>query len=115
MDFGHRVAPAQGLAKLEVDALVLVVAAGAAEGSLGAPLAELLADAVAQGDLALKKGKSLYLHRPAGFAARRVVVTVAADAEPRSFKAAVAQGFSALKGGGARSLAVAWAGALGLV
>ena len=110
MDFGHRVAPAQGLAKLEVDALVLVVAAGAAEGSLGAPLAELLADAVAHGDLALKKGKSLYLHRPAGFAARRVVVTVAADAEPRSFKAAVAQGFSALKGGGARSLAVAWAG-----
>ncbi|MEO5883798.1 MAG: leucyl aminopeptidase [Caldimonas sp.] len=110
MDFGHRVAPALGLAKLEVDALVLVVAAGPVDSGVGAPLADLLADAVAQGDLALKKGKTLYLHRPAGFAARRVVVTVAADAAAKSFKAAVAQGFGALRGGGARSLAVAWAG-----
>ena len=74
MDFGHRVAPPQGLGKLEVDALVLVVAAGSIDSGLGAPLADLLADAVAEGDLALKKGKTLYLHRPAGFAARRVVV-----------------------------------------
>jgi leucyl aminopeptidase len=110
MDFGHRVAPPQGLGKLEVDALVLVVAAGAIDKGLGAPLADLLADAVAEGDLALKKGKTLYLHRPAGFAARRVVVAVAADAAAKSFKTAVAQGFSALKGGGAKSLAVAWGG-----
>src|SRR6185295_8039536 len=110
MDFGHRVAPAQGLAKLEVDALVLVVAAGTLDTGLGTPLADLLADAVAAGDLTLKKGKSLYLHRPAGFAAQRVVVSVAADGTAKSFKAAVAQGFAALKGGGAKRLAVAWAG-----
>ena len=110
MDFGHRVAPPQGLGKLEVDALVLVVAAGAIDKGLGAPLADLLADAVAEGDLALKKGKTLYLHRPAGFAAARVVVAVAADAAAKSFKAAVAQGFAAIKGGGAKSLAVAWGG-----
>ena len=42
MDFGHRVAPPQGLGKLEVDALVLVVAAGAVDTGLGAPLADLL-------------------------------------------------------------------------
>ena len=110
MDFGHRVAPAQGLAKLEVDALVLVVAAGPLDKGLGTPLADLLADAVATGDLTLKKGKSLYLHRPAGFAAQRVVVSVAADGTAKSFKAAVTQGFGALKGGGAKRLAVAWAG-----
>ncbi len=38
MDFGHRVAPPQGLGKLEVDALVLVVAAGSVDSGLGAPL-----------------------------------------------------------------------------
>ena len=111
MDFAHRVAPAQGPGKLEADALVLVVAAGPLDSGLGAPLADLLGDAVAQGDLALTKGKTLYLHRPPGFAARRVVVSVAADATAKSFKAAVAQGFASLKGGGAKSLAVAWAGA----
>ena len=110
MDFAHRVAPAQGLGRIEADALVIVVAAGPLDGGLGAPIAELLSDAVAQGDLALTKGKSLYLHRPPGFAARRVVVSVAADAAAKSFKAAVGHAFSALKGGGARSIAVAWAG-----
>jgi len=111
MDFGHRVTPAQSLVKLEVDALVLVVAAGSLDSGLEAPLADLLADAVAQGDLALKKGKTLYLHRPAGFAARRVVVSVAADASAKSFKSAVAHALVPLKNGGARSLAVGWAGA----
>ena len=109
MDFGHRVTPAQSLVKLEVDALVLVVAAGSLDSGLEAPLADLLADAVAQGDLALKKGKTLYLHRPAGFAARRVVVSVAADASAKSFKSAVAHALVPLKNGGARSLAVGWA------
>ena len=110
MDFGHRVAAPQSLVKLEVDGLILVVVAGAVEPGLGAPLADLLADAVAQGDLALKKGKTLYLHRPAGFAARRVVVSVAADASAKSFKAAAAHAFGALKGGGAKSVALGWAG-----
>src|SRR5205085_12525191 len=96
MDFAHRVAPAQGPGKIEADALVLVVAAGPLDGGLGAPLADLLGDAVAQGDLALTKGKTLYLHRPPGFAARRVVVSVAAAATAKSVKAAVAQGFAAL-------------------
>jgi leucyl aminopeptidase len=111
MDFGHRVASAQSLVKLEVDALVLVVPAGAVDPALGAPLADLLADAVAQGDLALKKGKTLYLHRPAGFAARRVLASVAADASAKAFKAAVAHAFAGLRHGGAKSIAVAWAGA----
>ena len=99
MDFGHRVAPPQGLGKLEVDALVLVVAAGSVDSGLGAPLADLLADAVAQGDLALKKGKDALsasaggLRRAPGRGLGRRHDTAA-----KSFKAAVAQGFAALKG-----------------
>ena len=110
MDFGHRIVAAQGLATLEVDGLILVVAGEAIDTSLGAPLADLLADAVTHGDLALKKGKTLYLHRPAGVAAKRVVVTVAADSSAKSFKTAAAHGFAALKTSGAKSVAVGWAG-----
>ena len=111
MDFGHRIATAQSLSRLEVDGLVLVVAGESVDDALGAPLSELLADAVTQGDLALKKGKTLYLHRPAGVAAKRVVVSVAGDASAKSFKAATAHAFAALKGSGAKSVALGWAGA----
>ncbi len=110
MDFGHRIVTAQGLAALEVDGLVLVVAGESIDATLGAPLAELLADAVSHGDLALKKGKTLYLHRPAGVAAKRVVVSVAGDSSAKSFKSAAAHGFVALKASGAKSVAVGWAG-----
>ncbi|MGZ5268500.1 MAG: leucyl aminopeptidase, partial [Caldimonas sp.] len=110
MDFGHRVATAQSLAKLEVDALVVVVAGETIDPALGAPLGHLLAEAVAEGDLALKKGRTLYLHRPAGMAARRVVVSIAGDASPKAFKAAAAHAFATLKASGAKSLAIGWAG-----
>jgi leucyl aminopeptidase len=110
MDFGHRIVAAQGLATLEVDGLVLVVAGESIDTSLGAPFADLLADAVTHGDLALKKGKTLYLHRPAGVAAKRVVVAVAGDSSAKSFKAAAAHGFAALKTSGAKRVAVGWAG-----
>ena len=110
MDFGHRIAAPQGLAKVEVDGLILVVSGDAIDPALGAPLADLLNDAVAQGDLVLKKGKTLYLHRPAGVAARRVVVAVAADSSAKAFKAAAAHAFGTLKSSGAKSLALGWAG-----
>ena len=105
MDFGHRIVTAQGLATLEVDGLVLVVAGESIDTSIGAPFADLLADAVTHGDLALKKGKTLYLHRPAGVAAKRVVVSVAGDSSAKSFKAAAAHGLAALKTSGAKSVA----------
>jgi leucyl aminopeptidase len=110
MDFGHRIVTAQGLATLEVDGLVLVVAGESIDTSTGAPFADLLADAVTHGDLALKKGKTLYLHRPAGIAAKRVVVSVAGDSSAKSFKAAAAHGLAALKTSGAKSVALGWAG-----
>jgi len=107
MDFSHRVAALDSLASVDADALILVTSGESIDPALAAPLARLIADAVAEGDLVLKKGKALYLHRPAGVKARRVVVSVAADASAKAFKAALARGLGVLKGSGARSLAVA--------
>ena len=70
MDFKHQITAPAGVADIGVDALVLVVGERADAG-LAAPLATLITDAVSEGDLVLMKGKLLYLHRPAGVAARR--------------------------------------------
>jgi leucyl aminopeptidase len=111
MDFGHRITAPGSLASVEVDGLILVVAGDAIDAAIGAPIKSLIDDAVAQGDLALKKGKLLYVHRPVGVAARRVAVVVAADTSAKAFKAALAHAFGSLKSSGAASLAVGWAAA----
>ncbi|MEO6895465.1 MAG: leucyl aminopeptidase [Caldimonas sp.] len=108
MDFRHHVAAPSDLAGIEVDALVLVAGDGV-DATLAAPLRALIDRAVAEGDLVLKKGKMLYLHRPAGVAAGRVVVAVAADPSAKSFKAAVANGLGALKATGAKTIGIATA------
>jgi leucyl aminopeptidase len=59
----------------------------------------------------LKKGKVLYLHRPAGVAARRLVLAVAGDGSVKAFKSAVALGLGALKSSGAKTVAIAAPGA----
>ncbi|HEY4069005.1 MAG TPA: leucyl aminopeptidase [Burkholderiaceae bacterium] len=110
MDFRHQIAAPEALAGLNVDALVLVVVGDAVDAALAAPLATALSDALAQGDLAAKGGKSLYLHRPAGVRAPRVVFAIAAAASPKAFKAAVASGINQVKGGGAKHVAVGYAG-----
>ena len=106
MDFRHHVAAPSDLAGIEVDALVLV-AGDAIDPTLAAPIASLVERAIADGDLTLKKGKMLYLHRPPGVVASRVVVAVAADASAKAFKAAVAQGLTALKSSGAKTIGIA--------
>ena len=109
MDFAHRVTTPASLAGVEVDGLILIVAGDTLEPSIGAPIAALIGDAVVHGDLALKKGKSLYVHRPAGIGAGRVAVAVAANASAKAFKAAVADALASFKSGGAASVAIAWA------
>ena len=106
MDFRHQIAAPGSLAGVEVDALVLVVAA-TLDPTLAAPLSGLISEAVSDGDLVLKKGKSLYVLKPAGVAARRLVVTVAADESAKAFKAAVAAAFALVKSSGARTVGVA--------
>jgi leucyl aminopeptidase len=110
MDFRHQAATPDTLAAVACDALLLIVAGETVDAALPAPLSALLRDALAQGDLTLKAGKSLYLHRPAGVKAARVVFAVAGKPSAKAFKAAVAQGLAAVKGTGAKHLAVAFAG-----
>ncbi|HEX2541485.1 MAG TPA: leucyl aminopeptidase [Caldimonas sp.] len=106
MDFRHQIAASAGLAGIDVDALVLVVA-GAVDPTLSPPLADLVSNAVAEGDLVLKKGRSLFLYRPAGVTARRVVIAVAGDAGAKAFRSALAEGLAALKSSGAQTLGIA--------
>jgi leucyl aminopeptidase len=53
-----------------------------------AAIDKLLDDATAMGDLSAKDGQSLYVHRPAGLAAARLAVVVAAGDQPKQIKAA---------------------------
>ncbi len=111
MDFRLQISSPDTLAALACDALVLVVSGDAVDPTLDAPLAAALSDAIAQGDLTLKAGKCLYLHRPAGIRAARLVFAVAGAHTAKAFKAAVAAGVALLKGTGAKHVAIGLAGA----
>ncbi|MBS0446353.1 MAG: leucyl aminopeptidase [Proteobacteria bacterium] len=114
MDFRHQTLASGGLAGLTCDALLLVVPGDAVDPTLEQPLSTLLSDAVTQGDLQLKAGKVLYVHRPAGLRAQRVVFAAAGATTAKAFRAAIVAGLAALKTGGAKHVAVGWAGDLAL-
>ncbi len=111
MDFRHQISSPAALAELSCDALVLVVCGDAVDPSLDPRVAPALNDAVADGDLVLKAGKCLYLHRPAGMKAARLVFAAAGAGSAKAFRAAVAQAVGKVKSTGARHLAVGLAGA----
>lgn len=110
MDFKTLTTTTEDLLTLRGDALLVVLPTDKAHWRLPKPLADAVQDAVKHGDLELKAGKALYLHRPAGVAVPRVVVSIAGGDEPKAFKAAVAAGLAPLKGTGTKQLSVAWAG-----
>ena len=110
MDFRHQISAPDTLATMSCDALVLVVTGEAVDPTLAAPLAAALGDALAHGDLTLKAGKSIYLHRPVGVRAPRVVFAVAGANTAKAFKSAVANGINQVKGLGAKHVAVGYAG-----
>ena len=110
MDFRHQISAPDTLAALACDALVLVVTGETVDPTLASPLAAALNDAIAHGDLTLKAGKSLYVHRPAGVRSPRVVFAVAGAGTAKAFKSAVASGFNHVKGLGAKHVAVGYAG-----
>lgn len=110
MDFRHQISPPGALAGQPFDSLVIVVSDTAPDATTAPALATLMADAVSQGDLVLKKGKTLFVHRPVGVASARVVFSVAADASPKAFKSAVSHGFAQLKNTPAVHVGVAWVG-----
>jgi leucyl aminopeptidase len=110
MDFRLLHAPPSGLSSVVADALVVVLCGEHAATTLPKALAAILHDAVKHGDLQLKAGKSLYLHRPAGVKASRVVFAVAKDAGAPAVRSAAAAAFGQVKVLGAKHAAVALAG-----
>jgi leucyl aminopeptidase len=110
MDFEFKALAASGLAAVTADALLLIVGGSTVPKALDKPLASLLADALAHGDFEFKANRCLYVHRPAGVAAKRLAFVAAGDASAKSFKAAVAAGLSALKAMGVAEMAVARVG-----
>lgn len=111
MDFKTLAADASTWADLETDALLLVLATRDRPDSLEPALAALVDAAVADGDLELKPGQCLYVHRPAGVKAARLVVVCAGDDSPKALRKAVITALGPIKSGGAAGLAVAIAGA----
>jgi leucyl aminopeptidase len=111
MDFRLLHAAPTGLGEVAADALVVLLCGEHAGAVLPKALARAVDDAVAQGDLQLKAGKTLYVHRPAEVKAPRVLFSCSADGSARSVRAAAAAAFAQLKSLGARHAAVALAGA----
>jgi leucyl aminopeptidase len=89
---------------------MIIVAGDSAPASLDPALGSLLKEVVKQGDFELKAGRSLYLHRPAGVKAPRVVLVAAGKASAKAARSAVIAGFGQLKNRGAAHVAVALCG-----
>lgn len=106
MDYRSTVAEGPALSQVNADALLLVLANDHAHTG-DAVLDKLVKEAVAAEDFAFKAGRVLYVHRPAGVKAARLVLLGAADDKPKSYKAAVAKGLAQVKDLGAAHVAVA--------
>jgi len=111
MDFRNQVLALGALAKADADALLVVLTGTKPPQGLPRPIAGAIDAAVHHGDLALKASRTLYAGRVAGVKAPRVMFAVAGDESPRAVKAALVPALNALKGLGARHLAVALVGA----
>ncbi len=111
MEFRAQSVSIDALSRNSADALVIVLAGEAKDQQLDAPLAALLQEAIASGDLTLKAGRALCLHRPAGIKAARVVFSVASNGSAKAFKTAVGAALGLLKQGGAKQVVVLHAGA----
>jgi leucyl aminopeptidase len=109
MDFKHQSVPLSTLSAHSVDALLLVVHGDMAEIGLDATLTGLIAAGVAEGDVEIKAGRTWYVHRPAGVAARRLVVAAAGAADAKAFKSAVLAGLKVLKPMGSSVVHIAFA------
>ena len=88
MNYRAQAVAANSLATFSVDLLMLVVTPDHLRTGVAA-IDRLLDDATQMGDLSGKEGQSLYVHCPAGLAASRLAVAVAAGSSHRQIKAAM--------------------------
>ena len=111
MDFKLQTTTSNAIADATAEALVVVLAGEGAVDALPKALAAAANDALEHGDFKLAAGRTLYLHRPAGAKAARVVLAAAADASAKAVRNAAATAFAQLKSLGAGHAAVALSGA----
>ena len=111
MDFKQLTGSAKALSSLVSDALLLVMTPDVldkkAQAAIDPALRLIIADAVKSGDLALKEGRTLYVHRPNGFSVQRLLLTVAGSDSVKSFKGALKDALAVLKSKGAKHITVA--------
>jgi leucyl aminopeptidase len=113
MDYRFAAAEGPALSQVNADALLLVLTSE--QSTTGdAVLDKLVKDAVAAEDFAPKAGRVLYVHRPAGVKAPRLVLLGAADGQAKSWRSAVAKGMAHLKDLGVAHVALAGAKGLSL-
>ncbi|MBA4108873.1 MAG: leucyl aminopeptidase [Leptothrix sp. (in: Bacteria)] len=106
MDYRYTVAQGPALSQINADALLVILTGDHA--NTGDPVLDGLAEqALKANDWALKAGKVLYVHRPAGVKAPRLVLVAAADASGKAFKAAVGKGVAEVKDRGVAHVAIA--------
>ncbi len=106
MDYRYTVAQGPALSQINADALLVVLTGDHA--TTGDSVLDAVAEQALKGnDWALKGGKVLYVHRPAGVKAPRLVLVAAADASVKAFKVAVGKGVAEVKDRGVAHLAIA--------
>ncbi len=110
MEYRFVAADAAALSSFAADALVLVLAPEQASTRIAA-LQTIINEATKAGDFALKSGRSLYLHRPAGLRVPRALIVVASAATAKGLKGALAKAIAALKDSGSAHIAVTLADA----
>jgi len=110
MDFKTQATGAAGLAGMATDVLLVLVASSAVPEGLDAPLADVLAAAVKDGDFSFKPGQVLYAYRVAGVKAPRVVFAHVGDGSNQPLRKALAAALALLKGSAAARLTVTMAG-----
>jgi leucyl aminopeptidase len=111
MDF-HAIAAARGaLARIETDALLIIVAGTKAPEGLDRSLAAALDAAVGAGEFEFKAGRCVMLHRVSRVSAPRLIFAAAADGSARAVAKAIGTAIDLIKGGGSKKAAVALVGA----
>jgi leucyl aminopeptidase len=98
MNFEFQTCDLKATSSLSCDALVLLVPDAWVSANAGEPVATLIAQALAAGDLEAKAGKCLALYRHPLFAATRVVLVGAGDSSVQQLKKAALAGLGAAKG-----------------
>ncbi len=105
MEYRFVAADGAAVSTFAADALVLVLAPDQGSTTVGA-LQTVINEAVKAGDFALKAGRSLYLHRPAGLRVPRALIVVASEASAKGLKGAMAKAVAGLKDSGSAHVAV---------